>query len=91
MTEETTPETPKQEPEQQVRDASALPPVKLAFIIDGEVVDVLHTDERLAAIFLSEPVIKDVSDKLPLADFGIAVGSTYNSETDAFTLPASEE
>ena len=37
------------------------PPVKIAFIIDGKVVDVLHTDERLAAIFLSDPVVIDVT------------------------------
>jgi hypothetical protein len=40
----------------------ALPPVKIAFIIDGEVQDVLHTDERLAAIFLSQPTIVDVTE-----------------------------
>lgn len=39
------------------------PPVKLAFIIDGKVLDMLHTDDRLAAIFLSEPTIIDVTDK----------------------------
>lgn len=38
-----------------------LPPVKLAFIIDGKVVDIIHTDERFAAIFLSNPLILDVT------------------------------
>jgi hypothetical protein len=33
----------------------------LAFVIDGEVVQVMGTDERLAAILLSEPVIVDVT------------------------------
>lgn len=37
------------------------PPIKVAFVIDGEVVDVLHTDERLAAIFLSNPTVIDVT------------------------------
>jgi hypothetical protein len=32
----------------------------LVFVIDGEVADVLHTDERLAAIFLSEPEIIEI-------------------------------
>ena len=59
----------------------ALPPVKIAFIIDGEVVDVLHTDERLGAIFLSEPVIVDVTDKLESA----TVGATYDAATGKFT------
>jgi hypothetical protein len=41
-----------------------LPPVKIAFIIDGVVTDVLHTDDRLGAIFLSEPKIVDVTEYL---------------------------
>lgn len=44
-------------------DQPQLPPVKLAFILDGVVQDVLHTDDRLAAIFMSEPIILDISDK----------------------------
>ena len=39
-----------------------LPPVKIAFVIDGVVADVLHTDDRLAAIFLSQPTVVDVTD-----------------------------
>jgi carbonic anhydrase len=40
-----------------------LPPVKLAIINnESAVIDVLHTDERLAAILLSNPIIKDVTD-----------------------------
>lgn len=38
-----------------------MPPIKLAFIIDGKVVDVIHTDERFAAIFLSQPLVIDVT------------------------------
>jgi hypothetical protein len=38
-----------------------LPPNKIAFVIDGKVVDVFHTDDRLAAILLSGPVILDVA------------------------------
>lgn len=29
----------------------------LAFVLDGEVAEILQTDERLAAIFLSQPKI----------------------------------
>ena len=61
--------------------SQTLPPVKIAFIIDGEVIDVLHTDERLAAIFLSEPVIVDVTDKIESA----TVGATYDAATGTFT------
>lgn len=38
-----------------------LPPVKLAFVLDGKVVDIIHTDDRFAAIFLSNPLVIDVT------------------------------
>lgn len=62
-----------------------LPPVKIAFVIDGEVVDILHTDNRLAAIFLSSPTVIDVTN-----DFGsgiIVPGSKYDKKTKTFTFP----
>jgi hypothetical protein len=40
----------------------ALPPIKIAFILDGVVQDVLHTDSRLGAVMLSEPTIVDVTE-----------------------------
>lgn len=44
-------------------EAIELPPIKLAMIDDNStVIDVLHTDERLAAILLSNPIVKDVTD-----------------------------
>ena len=61
-----------------------LPPVKVAFIIDNEVVDILHTDDRLGAIMLSEPVIKDVTDLVPDK---VAVGFIYDPESDSFISP----
>ena len=61
-----------------------LPPVKLAFIIDGQVADVLHTDTRLGAILLSEPTILDVSDKNLITD-NIQIGSVYDPKTGLFT------
>lgn len=68
--------------------APQMPPVKLAFVIDNEVVDVLHTDERLGAIFLSEPVIIDVSDKVDEQGIlKLPIGSTYNPQTQTFTDP----
>lgn len=67
--------------------SNELPPVKIAFIIDEKVVDILHTDDRLAAIFLSEPVIKDVSGLLPFEENGLFVGSSYDAATDTFTAP----
>jgi hypothetical protein len=37
------------------------PPIKLAIILDGTVVDIIHTDERFAAIWLSNPVVVDIT------------------------------
>jgi hypothetical protein len=64
-----------------------LPPIKLAFILDGEVVDILHTDARLAAIFTSSPLILDVSNNLAGSGGVVSVRSKYNSETNEFTAP----
>lgn len=63
-----------------------MPPIKLAFIIDNVVTDILHTDERLAAIFLSEPLILDVTDRTDLEH--IVPNATYDPETSTFTNPA---
>ena len=52
-----------------------LPPVKIAFILDGVVQDILHTDDRLAAIFLSEPTIVDVT--APDGEYLAKVGDEY--------------
>lgn len=60
-----------------------MPPVKIAFILDDQVVDILHTDNRLASIFLSEPVIVDVTgeDGNSIAQ----VGDNYDAKTNTFT------
>lgn len=62
-------------------------PIKLAFIIDGEVADVLHTDERLAAIFTSTPLVLDVSTRFVEDPLSVSVGAKYNAETGEFTEP----
>ena len=67
-----------------------LPPVKIAFVIDNEVVDVLHTDARLGAIFLSEPLILDVSDKADGIAIQGLVGASYDPTTGVFTSPEEE-
>lgn len=58
-----------------------LPPVKIAFVIDGKVVDVLHTDERLAAIFLSTPTIVDVTEWVAANPSTNLVDATYDGTT----------
>ena len=69
-----------------------LPPNKLAFVIDGDVVDVLHTDDRLAAIFLSQPTVVDVTALYEDNEAGFnIVAWKYNSEANEFTSPGAAE
>ncbi len=68
----------------QVPADTNLPPIKLAFIIDSKVVDILNTDERFAAIFLSNPVIIDVTERINNEEEYIMIGSTYNSDSGLF-------
>lgn len=68
----------------EVTSLPAMPPIKIAFIIDGKVVELLNTDERISAILLSDPLIMDVTDRINNPDEYIMLGSTYNSELDKF-------
>jgi len=58
----------------------AIPPRRIAFVIDNVIQDVLHTDERLAALFLSDPVMVDISDEPDTVN----IGAMYNPETNSF-------
>jgi hypothetical protein len=60
-----------------------LVPARIAFIIDGVVQDVLNTDDRLAAIFLSQPKVVDVTE-ISQSEF-ITSGYLYNEELNTFT------
>lgn len=63
-----------------------LPPVKIAFVIDNKVVDILHTDERLGAIFLSDPLIIDISDKVDNnGNITVKVNYNYDPQTKTFS------
>lgn len=70
--------------EEQNQNIPPLPPIKLAFIIDGEVVDILHTDERLAAIFTSNPLVLNVTGQLVQENGTIGVGTKWDYETEQF-------
>lgn len=59
---------------------SPLPPMKVAFILDGRVQEMLHTDNKLAAIFLSEPVVVDITNRTDATIY-----AQYDKETDTFT------
>jgi hypothetical protein len=67
-----------------------VPPIKIALVIDNQVVDIIHTDDRLAAILLSNPLIIDVTDNID-EDGNLVImvnpPSTYNPETKQFTNP----
>jgi hypothetical protein len=52
----------------------------LAFVIDGEVVQVMGTDERLAAILLSEPIIVDVTG----VDPDLVTSANFDVTTNTF-------
>lgn len=68
-------------------NVAELPPIKIAFILDGEVVDILHTDERLAAIFTSNPKIMDVTSLINENQQSINVGYLYDENTNQFSKP----
>ena len=61
------------------------PPIKIAFIIDNEVADILHTDERLSAIFLSNPLILDVTEQYNLDPNSVKPGMIYNPEDNTYS------
>lgn len=64
-------------------------PVKVAFIIDGVVVDIINTDDRWGAIFLSEPVTVDVTDMVKAGK--PLIGRIYDANTKQFApLPEPE-
>jgi hypothetical protein len=64
-------------------------PYRTAFIIDGVVQDVINTDLRLSAIFLSDPVIVDVTNQED--SYFITSGYLYNQESNTFSIPEPEE
>jgi len=67
-----------------------LPPIKIAFVLDGEVVDILHTDERLSAIFTSSPLIIDVTGQLVQDGGIIKIGTKWDYETQQFFIESLE-
>jgi len=60
----------------------------IAFIIDGEVVSILNTDERMAAVLLSNPIIVDITEEKRANPF-IVEGWEYKDEQ--FISPMEEE
>ena len=59
---------------------------KLAFVLDNEVVDILHTDDRLAAIFLSEPKIIDITEKIKTeGETAVLMHFIYDEASNTFS------
>jgi hypothetical protein len=54
----------------------------LAFVLDGEVADILQTDDRLAAIFLSQPQVVEFDREKD----SVAAGMKYDGTK--FSNPA---
>jgi hypothetical protein len=50
----------------------------IAFIIDGEVVDVINTDTRFAAILLSNPVTVDITGNSDEFGGQVGLGTRYD-------------
>ena len=68
-----------------------LPLIRLAFLIDDEVSEVVNTDERLAAMWLSEPKVLDITDRYDVITAqGDIKGMKYNPDTDSFYIPVTE-
>jgi len=72
-------------------ESNELPPIKIAFVLDGQIVDILHTDERLSAIFLSNPIMVDITDNMVDSGGTAGIGSLYDPETNTFTLNGAPE
>lgn len=64
------------------RPEDVTPEIKrVVFVVDGEVGEVMHCDARLAAVFMSNPVVVDATD----IEGEIWMGYTYDAATNEFT------
>jgi hypothetical protein len=59
-----------------------MPPNIVAYVLDNTVVQIIHLDERMAAIVLSEPLAIDVTE---LGKQGVRQGDIYDPETGTFS------
>lgn len=56
-------------------------PMHLALVIDGVVEDIIHCDEHLGYILLSEPKVVDLGERFNK----INLNDIYNEESDKFS------
>jgi hypothetical protein len=67
-------------------DPIVLPPNKIAFVLDGKVVDIFHTEDRLAAVLLSNPTIVNVTAEYAAQPEGFNL-LEWNYDGTTFTAP----
>ena len=60
-------------------------PMHLALVIDGVVEDIIHCDERLGAIFLSDPKIVEIGPNFHKVD----IFDIYNENSNSFSKKVS--
>lgn len=54
-------------------------PMHIALIIDGMVEDVMHCDERLAMLLMSEPLVIEIPEDSP-----VTINWLYDEENETF-------
>ena len=64
-----------------------MPANKIAFVIDGKVVDIIYAHDRLAAVLLIDPLILDITDVKSESNTDIHMDYTYNETTKTFSPP----
>ncbi len=60
-------------------------PMHIAFVIDGVVEDIIHCNERLGMLLLSDPVIVEVEDREASIEW------TYDEDSNTFSKPEEAE
>lgn len=60
-------------------------PIHIAFVIDGVVEDIIHCNERLGMLLLSDPVIVEVED------IEVSIEWTYDEDSNTFSKPQEVE
>lgn len=56
-------------------------PMHLALIIDGVVEDIIHCDDRLGNILMSEPLVIDIGDKFNKVN----ISDIYDEDSETFS------
>ena len=56
-------------------------PMQLALIIDGVVEDIIHCDDRLGHILMSEPLVIDIGDKFNKVN----ISDIYDEDSETFS------